>query len=67
VGRQIGQDTESVRSDDNRNRRLTARRRLEEMLDLAESPDFFGKVTVEITAAGGSLGRVRIASDRYDN
>jgi hypothetical protein len=67
VARQIGQDGDSKRDDDNRNRRLVARRRLEEMLDLAEQDDFYGKVTVEITAAGGSLGRVRTANDRYDN
>ena len=47
------------RSDHNRARRIEAVRELEQLLALAVGPTFDGTVSIEVSAKGGVLGRVR--------
>lgn len=54
------------RADNNRERKLKARRTLDQLLTIATADDFSGSVTIEINSQNGLLGRISRAYRGYD-
>ena len=53
-------------ADRNRERRIAASRRLHELLDLVEKPEFRGTISVEVSGKDGALGVPKFTRVQYD-
>lgn len=54
------------RADSNRERKLKARRTLDQLLAIATADDFCGSVTIEVSSQNGLLGRISRAYRGYE-
>lgn len=61
------EDTTTKRTEKNRTKRIAARRALERLLAMAETPDFSGSITVEVAVDRGVFGRIRQATNAYEH
>lgn len=61
-----GDNNATKRADSNRERKLKARRALDQLLHLAMADDFSGSITVEVTSKDGQLGRISRALKSYE-